>query len=420
MRLMRPFPLPLLFALAALPLVAAEITVGSSREELLKEYGLPKYSSKAGDKEVFLTGGDIRFELRDGKVVKMTKPAVSLERPSSPAAIQRPATAPTEPSSPAAKQPAPLELPTPAFNGVPKATIVTDPNFRPTGTWGGESDGKTIGIDGQPLADHKIYSLDCARFLERLRAGEQQLLPAAERSRLSDLKTVLRTKDPVAQKREEESFQRQFGHPATEDPDFALAKLETLLESAQLAYEDADGQISYLEKFKAKDRVNLEQAPNETGTKLRAQMKDAIARMQQARTELERRYPELSEAGRKTQEGEHAKAHSGETAGRTGSDNLQMFIYQSFENTPMLEGLGASFQGRTNLQAKPIFVPKNEKVIVLERASKPWTGPDGPVNLELSRIQLTSDRLRQHDGVRLPKVTLEGWVLSRDLGPAQK
>ncbi|MCK5802719.1 MAG: hypothetical protein KAI66_07800 [Lentisphaeria bacterium] len=85
-----------------------------------------------------------------------------------------------EPKQPAAKKP---------FH-VPKATIVTDPAFRSHGTWGGKSDGKTIGSDGKPLAAHRIYANDSHYFLTRLATGEKKLLSQQARSRLADLAAI--------------------------------------------------------------------------------------------------------------------------------------------------------------------------------------------------------------------------------------
>ncbi|MEW6303856.1 MAG: hypothetical protein AB1705_10320 [Verrucomicrobiota bacterium] len=405
----------ILLALAlpvCLSLGAAEINVGSTKDEVLKEWGKPKSSYQVGKEEVFTYEGGTRVEFFDGKVEKIKNREAMTQRPAAPAAAT--GTAATSPPVAAA---APLDLPPPVFNGVPKATIVTDPNFRTDGTWGGESDGKTIGIDGKPLADHKIYSIDCYHFLQRVERGGQQLVQGKDRERLSALAGIMRARDDASREREAASFLRRFSLAYTADPWLPLAQLTHRMNQARNSYDQGEGQLNYLEQLKIKDRIDLDKAPNAEGAKWRAQMKDAIARMQQAREALLARYGHLYEAGRKQQEAEHAKIVASEAFAVTKADTLQLFAYGSFERTPMLEGLALASLGQTNLTAKPIFVPKGERVQVLETDTKdvPATATRAAMQLQLSKIKVKSDKFVQHDGRKIGAMTLQGWVLSRDL-----
>ncbi len=49
---------------------------------------------------------------------------------------------------------------------IPSPVIVNRADSKPKATWVGESDGKMIGVDGKPLADHKIYAVDFKYFAE--------------------------------------------------------------------------------------------------------------------------------------------------------------------------------------------------------------------------------------------------------------
>ncbi len=82
----------------------------------------------------------------------------------------------------------------------------------------------------------------------------------------------------------------------------------------------------------------------------------------------------------------------------------------------MLVGLQHAVHGRTHTRAKPLLLPLNAKVQVLERLDKvaPKSGGLPETKLELVKVKLKDPGVRQLDGASL-NMTMEGWTLARNV-----
>ena len=144
----------------------------------------------------------------------------------------------------------PAPPPTQGF-AVPKPTIITQPNFKPKTSYGVTTD-----IDGTPLTDHKIYSIDTSFFITKIRDGVSK-----------------------------------------QGDDAHLQELLQELEKAALAYDQAEGTIHQEEQTTLGNPVRLEDNPNPRGKELRDQMKDAITKMAEIRDNISSQYASFLSAG---------------------------------------------------------------------------------------------------------------------------
>ena len=193
----------------------------------------------------------------------------------------------------------------------PKATIVTDPNFRVRGTWGGESDGKTIGSDGKPLAEHHIYANDCYHFTKRLDLGLRKLLTPDDLGRFGELCSLALKQDAAARKREADMYKARYRVEPGQEPLYALARLKTMLDLAKGRYDGARGQLNYREKLTVSSRIDLDATPNAEGTEARQTMERAIMDMYKARQGIMKRFGKFYAAGAKLQQAQHTAGPGG-------------------------------------------------------------------------------------------------------------
>ncbi|OGV31490.1 MAG: hypothetical protein A2020_02600 [Lentisphaerae bacterium GWF2_45_14] len=296
----------------------------------------------------------------------------------------------------------------------PQPTIVTAPDFIPSGTAGGESDGKTIGIDCQPLADHKIYATDSYYFLEQVNLGIKKIIAPPELTQINEMIMVFTRNNKVKQDEDAKAYKTRWRQAPEQNKYYKLAKLIAVLKQAMFDYDAGEADINYKEQIRLSDRIDLNQAPKDDGMRTRLKMKSAIIRMYKARASIMKEYAKIYQTGKATMMAEMKAKSAARKFAVISSDKAEMFIFQSFERTPMLAGLAAADQGKILLEAKPIFLPAKGKVEILE--SKRVKSPSGK-ELEISRIRIKSSGMIQHDQKPLPETTLEGWTLSKNVSP---
>jgi hypothetical protein len=403
----------------------ADVDIGSTREEVIKELGEPIGTLRVGAREDFNYANDVVVTLQNGKVTRIRN-REGMKGKSAPPA-KAPSATPTATASPAAAKATPAAVTTPLpdtpamFNGVPKATIVTDPAFRTEGSAGGESDGKTLGIDGKPMSPQDIYYNDSTHFRSRFDNGLGQVLSRQDSDRLYSLQSVFSALDDARRLKAVESYKRYHKQEPDQDSLAHLAQIKARLIKAQSAFEMARYHVGQLESLKVKDRIDLEAASSEAGRKHRADMKQAIAEIHRWRTMLETEFPHIVEAGRKADVAKWAKISGAEAFGTTKGDKILLFIHQSFERTPMLEGLAEASEGRVFERAKPLHIPSGTRVQILEKKSinAPAGTNRAAKQLELTRIRIKAPGVQQLDGADLSSMTFEGWVLSQHVEPAK-
>jgi len=407
----------------------AGVDIGSTREEVIQELGEPIGTLRVGAREDLNYANDVVVTLQNGKVTRIRN-REGMKAKSAPPAKAPPAT-PTSaapaasPATKAASATPPVTTPLPdtpaVFNGVPKATIVTDPVFRTEGSAGGESDGKTLGIDGKPMSPQDIYYNDSTYFRSRFDNGLGQVLPRQDSDRLYSLQSVFSALDDARRLKAVESYKRYHKQEPEQDPLARVAQIKARLIKAQGAYEMARHNVNSSEQLRVKDRIDLETAPSEAGRKHRADMKQAIAEIHRWRTMLETEFPHIVEAGRKADVAKWAKISGAEAFGTTKGDKILLFIHQSFERTPMLEGLAEASEGRVFERAKPLIIPSGTRVQVLEKKSiNALAGTNRAAKqLDLTRIRIKAPGVQQLDGADLSSMTFEGWVLSQHVEPAK-
>ena len=262
----------------------------------------------------------------------------------------------------------------------PTPTIITDPNFMPQGTWGGLSDGKTIGVDGKPLADHKIYANDTYYFLDKINDG------------------LRKASDPSGKEQ--------------------LLSMVSELKNAHDSYSLAESTINYEEKLKVKDRIQLDDNPNPKGNELRETMKKAIMKMADLRNQISSQYPQYLEAGQSR--GEKTAVQEGEkgttSTHKVKGDRALFFPYQEVNGSAAKDGLLEDYKGDPISRAKPVVLSKDEKVTFIKSETIEYEkgGPnDRPVTLEVCYVEVESAALIDlKSDKKLPKMKLKGWVLA--------
>lgn len=159
---MTPFRVVLfLVALVAIPLGAAEIGMGASRDEVLRLTGKPTSRAQRGDHEIFLFAGGGRIEFVAGKVVDVRGPL-----PSAPAAPP-PEPSPQPEPQPAKKPPAtaPATPATPAGTTPATALQIPEPNDEPGPVAAMEAFGREVG-KMNPASDDATNAMPARRGFE--------------------------------------------------------------------------------------------------------------------------------------------------------------------------------------------------------------------------------------------------------------
>ncbi len=400
----RALILPGLALIATAALVQAAGWRGEEMDSVLRALGEPNAKASMGTKEIWTYNGQGTVYFRDGEVDRVH------------GNFPPPATESSETPQGTASSSSRETSSTKVFR-VPRATIITQSSYRTKGSWGGESDGKMIGVDGKPLADHHIYANDCFHFALRMSRGLKELEESSVVSRVGALRSLYKNKEPNRLRQAQERYLKVYGHPAQRDKYYAYATSEVALGEARKRYEAARANINYKEQLRVKDRINLNQASSEEGRYLREEMKKAIRDMGQARDTWLSRYRRVYVAGRAAQGSEFQKAAAAEIFATVRKMDTQLFAYRTFERTPMARGLAEAARGGILMSANPIFLPAGARVQVLETREIEGHSPSASsaISLRVSKIKVKTDGMRQHDGRNLPEYTLQGWVLDRAL-----
>ncbi len=399
----------------------AEVKEGSTRDDVLREWGKPKSRMAIGREETFIYEGNVRVFMDNGKVIGFKNKQKIQPNP-----------------MPAASVPPKKPDPAPGLKGiagdkkareklatappdlteflVPDRTIIVEPDFRARGTAGGESDGKTMGVDGKPLADHSQYANDIAAFSDRLNIGLKALAPELNSEELYAIKKIFREKREETAKALAMAYEARYKHRAEDHPLYDYSALLVALEEAYNAYQTGVAQLNYSERLKVRDRVDLNDEPSARGAEIRGGMKAAIWKMAQVRSLIMNHYGAIYEKGRELQQAQHSAMVAKEVRSVVARDDAQFFIYQKFERTPMLSGLQHAAAGKRLDRAKPLLLPKGAKVQVLERTTKPVEAADGLPGgvLQIVKIKIKDPGVRQLDGARLD-MTFEGRTLARNI-----
>lgn len=219
---------------------------------------------------------------------------------------------------PAAGQGAPL---------IPQPTIITQPGFKP------RNPSETLGIDGKPLEDHKIFSIDTSWFIRKIEAGISKMTKAEDKERLQALQALVscqeiirnitedlaegsafaKAEKTLASKKSDlegdsARFEQRYGMKSEQCPEYPVLDSVSQLRSAQRAYDQAEGIIHYEEQTTAADRLRLDGSPTPRGGALRKRMRTALARMIELRAQITSRHASYLEAGHLEEEGAGGQA----------------------------------------------------------------------------------------------------------------
>jgi hypothetical protein len=317
------------------------------------------------------------------------------------------------PGAEANKLPEPAEIDPQKFK-VPKPILVSRPDFKPVNRRGGDSDGKTLGVDGRPLADHKIYALDSEFFARKIRSGIMRTTPTEDSARMSalrylanevstvrhlqnDLKseimlesrartrtTLLDTHDNF--KKESANYARLNEKNPLEAPEYVLAYLVARLTSATRTYILCETMIHYEER-------------------------SAIMEMAQVRSTLLKKYGYFYKVG--VLPGE--KSQPKKQFWKIVHNEALLFPFQTIEGTAAYAGLFEDFQQRPITAAKPLILKKGQTIEVLQRSSSTYSGGNGgsSVEFEVVEIRIVDGEAVSYSNRRaLPRAELQGWMLA--------
>lgn len=393
---------------------AADVTVGSDRATVLKEWGSPKSRVAFGSEETLTYDQNVRVYLKNGKVTGFRNRNLMSSRADEGSPAN---TATATRAAPESK----MELTVPNLSNykIPKPTILSEPNYRVRGSAGGESDGKTIGIDGKPLADHQQYANDSSEFLKLIRNGVGLAMPTADKSALQNLYGIHRATTPEKRKAQEQYYQKRYKRPATQDNWYGFAFYVESLDAALRQYQAQKGHLNHEERLRVTDRIDLARAPTPKGEERRREMKVAIWKMEQYRKILTARHGNIFNSARKAKSAEDARTAGAEKFATINKQDALMFLHTKFERTPMLEGLAQAAAGKIHAYAKPVLLPRGVKIQIVESrtVTAPAKGDREAMSLRVSRIRVKDPNVRQLDGAKL-NMTLLGWILDSRLDPA--
>ncbi len=388
----------------------------------------------------------------EGKIVRQDEEVVVVETaPGMKSEISRSdireirATAPAKPPASASVSPsskAPVGAPQSSGSlTIPQPTIINQPNFRPEGTWGGLSDGKLLDIDGKPLTDHKVYSMDTDWFIKKLREGLSKKTSAEDKDRvqqlwyITEVEGVIRIlaediqegtaliKDPeksVASKKtdlqsEMERYEKRFSSKPESSPEYELMTLVSKLGGATRAYARGEASLNYEEQLRVMDRINLDGGTTPKGKKVREQMKAAIHKMSELRDMATSRYRDVLEAGKLPEEDAMSKISWYEVS----ADRALMFPYQSITGDAdgtVRDGLWQDQEGKPIGNAKPMILSKGQKVEFLAKETLKNPVAGAPETIEVFQVRVKSDSMvEMSNNAKLPMMVMEGWVLSSRL-----
>lgn len=342
------------------------------------------------------------------------------------------------PGAEANKLPEPAEIDPQKFK-VPKPILVSRPDFKPVNRRGGDSDGKTLGVDGRPLADHKIYALDSEFFARKIRSGIMRTTPTEDSARMSalrylanevstvrhlqnDLKseimlesrartrtTLLDTHDNF--KKESANYARLHEKNPLEAPEYVLAYLVARLTSATRTYILCETMIHYEERLRSNQRIQLGVAKSERGRRVRLRMRSAIMEMAQVRSTLLKKYGYFYKVG--VLPGE--KSQPKKQFWKIVHNEALLFPFQTIEGTAAYAGLFEDFQQRPITAAKPLILKKGQTIEVLQRSSSTYSGGNGgsSVEFEVVEIRIVDGEAVSYSNRRaLPRAELQGWMLA--------
>jgi hypothetical protein len=343
-----------------------------------------------------------------------------------------------DPDAEGNKLPQPEEIDPKKFK-IPSPVIVNRPDFRPTSNQGGDSDGKMIGVDGRPLAAHKIYAVDSEYFARKIRSGIIRTTPPEDSARMSalrylakevstvrhlqnDLKsgimlesrdrtrtTLLDTHDSF--KKESAKYVRQYEKNPLAAPEYALAYLVARLTSATRTYTLCETMINYEERVRSNQHVDLDVAKSERGRKIRLRMRSAIMEMAQVRATLLKKYGYFYKVGVLPGESSQPKRQVWKIA----HNEALLFPFQTIEGTVAHAGLLEDYQTRPITAAKPLIVKTGQTVEVLQRKTSTYPAGNGgvAVEFEVVEVRIAKGEAQSYSNRRaLPPTELRGWMVA--------
>ena len=239
---------------------------------------------------------------------------------------------------------------------IPEPTIINDPDFYVKNTQG-DSDGKTIGMDGQKLEDHRIYMFDTGYFLERMEMG-LQTDDNARKSLYRDIKNIARQKEDQRGS-SVDAFKAKYKIDPLTMGQFKYFELMCEIQEAKKVYDAALANLNYKEKLRVKDRIDLENAPTDEGKQIRESMKESITEVHKLRTEVESKFAAVLKRGAAIQKKEHTKPSFPVLVVK--EDKTLFFAYQKMSGSA-LTGLGEFLDGKPVSKAKPLELSEGSKV----------------------------------------------------------
>lgn len=239
---------------------------------------------------------------------------------------------------------------------IPEPTIINDPDFYVKNTQG-KSDGKTIGIDGERLEDHRIYMYDTRYFLERMEMG-LQTDDNARKSLYRDIKNIARLKEDQRDSAVD-AFKEKYKKDPLKMGQFKYFELMYGIQNAKKVYDAALANLNFKEKLRVKDRIDLENAPNDEGKQIRESMKESISEVHKLRSEVEEKFAAVLQRGAAIQKKEHTKPSFPVLVVK--EDKTLFFAYQKMSGSA-LTGLGEFLEGKAVSKAKPLELTEGSKV----------------------------------------------------------
>lgn len=323
---------------------------------------------------------------------------------------------------------------------VPGPVLVNRLDFKSKPTRDGESDGKTIGPDGRPMSDHKIYANDTKYFVLKCRDGMVRTTPKEELERLSelrylahevatvlhlasDLKTGIMLESPArTQKKLQDTYDRfkkeatryfqEYEQQAMKAPEYPLAELLAKMDSAIRTYNMCHKQLFFGERLGMRDRIDLEGGRTERGRMLRWRLKVTINQMAQARSEVLKKYKDYFKFGllRELPGGTRPKAWT------IVHDQALLFPYVQIEVTAAYDGLREDFEQQKITKAQPYILDPDQVVVFVQRKTIAYpAGKDGGRSAEIEVVEIrladasaSSYRTKK----KLPLTDLRGWLLA--------
>ncbi len=323
---------------------------------------------------------------------------------------------------------------------VPSPVLVTLPEFKPNSTAGGFSDGKTLGVDGQKLSDHRIYATDTYYFARKVRDGMTRATIPEEQERMGRLRSLatqvatvnhlnddlrtgvmhegpVRTRDRATEvhallKRNADEYVASYKRDPFKEPEYPLADQLARLDSAYRSYELSFSTINHEEKLLVRDRIDLSTAPTKRGAILRDRIKDCIVTMSEARGEILKQFSFYYKVGTISElQGKPVEVERWTVA----MEEALLFPYQRIEGTAAFDGLLEDAEGRSISAAKPVVLPEGHDVQFMQRKTVKYPKTDDRPEklLEVVQVQVQSGQMRDfRSKQQLQTMNLKGWMLA--------